>query len=70
MGAVQVEETTPYYRNVYNKWKAFGAGKDNSPWTVYACINRDDDLFYFVLMDDSEEAVEDFEEAIYQTKLA
>lgn len=68
MGAVQVEEADSITGMYTISGKLLVPG-DNSPWTVYACINRDDDLFYFVLQDDLDEAVDDFEEAIYQTKL-
>lgn len=38
-----------------------------SMWTVYACINDESELFYFILIDTSEDMNNIFEESIYKT---
>lgn len=41
---------------------------DTGIWNVYACINDDSELFYFILMDDSDDYKELFEDMIYETE--
>ena len=68
-GVLNAEEC-PSVAGMYTIHGRAATTTDTGIWNVYACINDDSELFYFILMDDSDDYKELFEDMIYETQKA
>lgn len=67
MGVTTAEEVSPIAGMYTIHGQIMMPGEQGGLWDVYACVNDDSELFYFILMDDSKEEQETFEDVLYDT---
>lgn len=67
-GVLRTEEVSQIAGMYTIHGKILMPGEGNGAWDVYACINDDSELFYFILTDEEEEKT--FEDVLYDTSEA